>query len=66
MIFRSSAPDSAVDVAKPDLKLWPPYLFGSKPDREAYFLIIKATLLSEISNIFPDLICNTQSNALRH
>ena len=56
IIFLSSAPDSAAEVAKPDLKLCPPYLFGSNPDKETYFLIIKATLLSEISNNFPDLI----------
>ena len=56
IILRSSAPDSAVEVANPDLKLCPPYLFASNPAKVAYFFIIKATLLSEISNIFPDLI----------
>ena len=52
-MFLSSAPASAADVAKPDLRLWPPYLFGSKPPKDAYFLIINATDLSEILNIFP-------------
>ena len=31
IIFLSSAPDSAVEVAKPDLKLCPAYLYPSKP-----------------------------------
>ena len=31
IILRSSAPDSAVDVAKPDLRLCPAYLWASKP-----------------------------------
>ena len=48
IIFLSSAPDSAADVAKPDLRLCPPYLLASKPESNAYFLIIRATLLSEI------------------
>ena len=56
MMFLSSAPDSAADVANPDLKLCPPYLFGSNPAIRAYFLIIRAILLSETENIFPDLI----------
>ena len=55
-MFLSSAPNSAADVAKPDLRLCPPYLFESNPDRDTYFLIIRATLLSDISNILPDLI----------
>ena len=54
-MLRSSAPNSAVDVAKPDLKLCPEYLLGSKPAKKVYFFIIKATLLSEISKIYPDL-----------
>ena len=56
IILRSSAPDSAAEVANPDLKLCPPYLFASNPAKDAYFFIINATLLTEISNIFPDLI----------
>ena len=52
----SSAPSSAAEVAKPDLKLCPEYLFESKPAIEAYFFIHKATLLSDMSNILPDLI----------
>ena len=56
IMFLSSAPDSAADVANPDRKLWPPYLFGSNPTKEAYFFIINDMLLSEISNNFPDLI----------
>ena len=51
-----SAPNSAADVANPDLRLCPPYLFGSKPESNAYFLIIRATLLSDISNTLLDLI----------
>ena len=53
IIFLSSAPNSAAVVAKPDLKLCPAYLDESKPTCSAYFLIISATDLSEISNIFP-------------
>ena len=49
-------PNSAAEVAKPDLRLWPPYLFGSNPESNTYFLIISATLLSDISNTLPDLI----------
>ena len=45
----SSAPDSAADVANPDLKLCPAYFFGSKPARKTYFLIMSDTDLSEIS-----------------
>ena len=37
MILRSSAPNSAVEVAKPDLKLWPEYLSESKPAIAVYF-----------------------------
>ena len=53
IIFLSSAPDSAVEVAKPDLKLCPAYLLPSRPAKLAYFLIINATLLSEIGKILP-------------
>ena len=48
IMFLSSAPDSAVDVANPDLKLCPEYFLLSNPAIDAYFLITKATLLSEI------------------
>ena len=51
IILLSSAPDSAADVAKPDLKLCAAYLPESNPANSAYFLIIKATPLSEIENI---------------
>ena len=51
IIFLSSAPNSAAVVAKPDLRLCPPYLLGSNPAYDAYFLIINETLLSDISNI---------------
>ena len=49
IIFLSSAPNSAAVVAKPDLRLCPAYLVESKPALLAYFLIISATDLSEIS-----------------
>ena len=50
-MFLSSAPNSAAVVAKPDLKLCPAYFDESNPALSVYFLIIKATDLSEISNI---------------
>ena len=56
IILRSSAPNSAVEVAKPDLKLCPEYFFESNPAIAAYFFIANATLLSEISKICPDVI----------
>ena len=61
IILLSSAPNSAVDVAKPDLRLWPEYLFESSPDKAVYFFIVKATLLSDMSKIFPDLISDFSS-----
>ena len=48
IILRSSAPASAADVANPDLKLCPPYKFGSNPANDAYFFIVRETDLSEI------------------
>ena len=56
LIRLSSAPDTAATVAKPDLKLCPEYLFESNPAIAVYFFIVKATLLSDILKIFPDLI----------
>ena len=56
IILLSSAPNSAADVAKPDRKLWPEYLLESNPAIAAYFFTVKATLLSDISKTFPDLI----------
>ena len=57
----SSAPNSATEVAKPDLKLCPEYLFESKPAMAVYFFTVNATLLSDISKIFPDLISDFSS-----
>ena len=39
MMLLSSAPSSAAEVAKPDLKLCPEYLFGSNPAIAVYFFI---------------------------
>ena len=51
IILLSSAPSSAVDVANPDLRLWPEYLLWSNPANAAYFLIIKDYLnLAGIEN----------------
>ena len=55
-MFLSTAPDSAAEVAKPDLKLCPEYLFESKPAKAVYYFTVKATLLSDMLKIFPDLI----------
>ena len=56
IILLSSAPISAVDVANPDLKLWPAYFVLSNPAKSAYFWIVKATVLSDILNTLPFLI----------
>ena len=55
-MFLSSAPNSAAVVAKPDLKLCPAYFDASKPAFSANLLMIRATDLSEISKIFPELL----------
>ena len=64
-MFLSSAPDSAVLVAKPDLRLWPAYFSESKPAKFAYFFIINATLLSDISNTFPELMLDWVIQSLK-
>ena len=52
IIFLSSTPDSAADVANPDLKLWPEKFLLSIPAKFKYSLISKATVWSV--NLFYD------------
>ena len=52
IILLSSTPESAADVAKPDLKLWPEKFLLSIPAKSKYSLISKATVWSV--NLFSD------------
>ena len=61
MMLLSSAPNSAAEVAKPDLRLCPEYLFESNPAIAVYFFTVKATLLSDMLKIFPDFIFDFSS-----
>ena len=77
IILRSSAPDSAATVAKPDLKLWPAKFLFSIPAKFRYSFINKTTdwsvnlfsvknkPLENLLKIGPDLILEISSHFLR-
>ena len=77
IILRSSAPDSAATVAKPDLKLWPAKFLFSMPASFKYSFINRTTdwsvnlfsvsdePLENLLKIGPVLIFETSNHLLR-